>query len=63
MRVQLMLTCLCDALYGDVGAATVKALEHAGCVECIDPMPAKVLTLSILDIWEMLVTSNSSYLS
>ena len=26
-----MLTCLCDALYGDVGAATVKALEHAGC--------------------------------
>ena len=26
-----MLTCLCDAVYGDVGAATVKALEHAGC--------------------------------
>ncbi len=31
MRVQLMLTCLCDAVYGDVGAATVKVLEHAGC--------------------------------
>lgn len=26
-----MLTCLCDAVYGDVGAATVKVLEHAGC--------------------------------
>ncbi len=26
-----MLTCLCDALYGEVGIATVKVLEAAGC--------------------------------
>ncbi|MDR3692039.1 MAG: (Fe-S)-binding protein [Fimbriimonas sp.] len=26
-----MLTCLCDAFYGEVGIATVKVLEHAGC--------------------------------
>lgn len=31
MRVQLMLTCLCDAFFGEVGIATVKALEHVGC--------------------------------
>ncbi|MBS1713312.1 MAG: (Fe-S)-binding protein [Armatimonadetes bacterium] len=30
MRVQLMLTCLCDAFYGEVGIATVKVLEQAG---------------------------------
>lgn len=26
-----MLTCLCDALYGEVGVATVRVLESAGC--------------------------------
>lgn len=31
MRVSLLLTCLCDALYGEVGIATVAVLEHAGC--------------------------------
>ena len=31
MTVRLMLTCLCDAFYGDVGVAAVKVLEHAGC--------------------------------
>jgi L-lactate dehydrogenase complex protein LldE len=31
MNVQLMLTCLCDAFYGDVGIAAVRVLEHAGC--------------------------------
>jgi L-lactate dehydrogenase complex protein LldE len=31
MRVQLMLTCLCDAFYGEVGIATATVLEHAGC--------------------------------
>jgi len=30
-RVQLMLTCLCDAFYDDVATAAVTALEHAGC--------------------------------
>jgi L-lactate dehydrogenase complex protein LldE len=30
-RVQLMATCLCDAMYDDVGKATVEVLEHAGC--------------------------------
>jgi len=30
-KVRLMLTCLCDAFYGEVGIATVKVLEHAGC--------------------------------
>jgi L-lactate dehydrogenase complex protein LldE len=34
--VQLMLTCLCDALYGEVGIATVKVLEHAGCEVLFD---------------------------
>jgi L-lactate dehydrogenase complex protein LldE len=29
--VELMLTCLCDALYGQVGVATVRVLEAAGC--------------------------------
>lgn len=31
MKVRLMLTCLCDAFYGEVGIATVRVLEHAGC--------------------------------
>lgn len=31
MRVRLMLTCLCDAFYGEVGIAAVRVLEHAGC--------------------------------
>jgi len=26
-----MLTCLCDAFYGEVGIAAVRVLEHAGC--------------------------------
>jgi len=30
-RVQLMATCLCDAFYDDVAAATVQVLEHLGC--------------------------------
>lgn len=30
-RVQLMATCLCDALYDDVARATVEVLEHLGC--------------------------------
>jgi len=30
-RVQLMLTCLCDAFFDDVGMATVEVLEHLGC--------------------------------
>lgn len=29
-RVQLMATCLCDAFYDDVAAATVQVLEHLG---------------------------------
>ena len=29
--VQLMATCLCDAFYDDVAAATVEVLEHLGC--------------------------------
>ena len=29
--VQLMATCLCDAFYDDVAAATVEVLEYAGC--------------------------------
>jgi L-lactate dehydrogenase complex protein LldE len=32
-----MLTCLCDAIYGDVGIATVKVLEHLGCEVEFDP--------------------------
>lgn len=31
MRVQLMLTCLCDAFFGEVGIATTRVLEAAGC--------------------------------
>ncbi|MBS1723350.1 MAG: (Fe-S)-binding protein [Armatimonadetes bacterium] len=31
MRVQLLLTCLCDAFYGEVGIASVRVLEHLGC--------------------------------
>lgn len=31
MKVQLQLTCLCDAFYGEVGVAAVRILEHAGC--------------------------------
>lgn len=31
MRVKLLLTCLCDAFYGEVGIATTRVLEHAGC--------------------------------
>jgi L-lactate dehydrogenase complex protein LldE len=30
-RIQLMVTCLCDAFYDDVAAATVEVLEHLGC--------------------------------
>ncbi|HVW21441.1 MAG TPA: (Fe-S)-binding protein [Opitutaceae bacterium] len=30
-RVQLMATCLCDAFYDDVAAATVEVLERLGC--------------------------------
>jgi L-lactate dehydrogenase complex protein LldE len=30
-RVQLMATCLCDAFFDDVAAATVEVLEHLGC--------------------------------
>ncbi len=29
--VKLMLTCLCDAFYGEVGIAAVRVLEHCGC--------------------------------
>lgn len=31
MTVRLMLTCLSDAFFGEVGIATVRVLEHAGC--------------------------------
>lgn len=31
MNAQLMLTCICDALYGEVGIAATKVLEYAGC--------------------------------
>jgi L-lactate dehydrogenase complex protein LldE len=31
MTVRLMLTCLCDAFFGEVGIATVRVLEHLGC--------------------------------
>ena len=31
MTVRLMLTCLCDAFYGEVGIATVRVLEYLGC--------------------------------
>jgi L-lactate dehydrogenase complex protein LldE len=30
-RVKVMVTCLCDAFYDDVGVATVQVLEHLGC--------------------------------
>lgn len=30
-RVQLMLTCLCDAFFDDVAKASVEVLEHLGC--------------------------------
>ncbi len=30
-RVQLMVTCLCDAFHDDVAAATLEVLEHLGC--------------------------------
>lgn len=36
MKVQLMLTCLCDAFYGEVGIATVKVLESLGCTVTFD---------------------------
>lgn len=32
-----MLTCLCDSAYGEVGVATVKALEYAGCEVSFNP--------------------------
>jgi len=31
-----MLTCLCDAYFGEVGIATVRVLEHAGCEVTFD---------------------------
>lgn len=31
-----MLTCLCDAYYGEVGIATTRVLEHAGCKVVFD---------------------------
>lgn len=31
-----MLTCLCDAYFGEVGIATVRALEHLGCEVVFD---------------------------
>ncbi len=31
MKVQFMLTCLCDAFFGEVGIAAVKVLRAAGC--------------------------------
>jgi L-lactate dehydrogenase complex protein LldE len=31
MTVRLMLTCLCDAFYGEVGIAAVNLLEYLGC--------------------------------
>ncbi len=35
-KVRLMLTCLCDAFFGEVGIATVRVLEHAGCTVVFD---------------------------
>lgn len=32
-----MLTCLCDAFYGDVGISTVRVLEHLGCEVVFPP--------------------------
>jgi len=37
MTVRLMLTCLNDAFYGEVGIATVRVLEHVGCRVEFDP--------------------------
>lgn len=31
MRVKLLLTCLCDVFFGEVGIAAAKVLAHAGC--------------------------------
>ena len=31
MKVRLMLSCLCDAVYGEVGVATARVLESADC--------------------------------
>lgn len=31
MKVQLMLTCLCDAFFGEVGISAVRVLEACGC--------------------------------
>jgi L-lactate dehydrogenase complex protein LldE len=36
MTVRLMLTCLCDAFYGDVGIASVRVLEECGCTVRFD---------------------------
>jgi L-lactate dehydrogenase complex protein LldE len=36
MQVSLMLTCLCDALYGEVGIASARVLEHVGCTVQFD---------------------------
>jgi L-lactate dehydrogenase complex protein LldE len=36
MRLSLLLTCLCDAFYGEVGIATVRVLERAGCEVVFD---------------------------
>jgi len=35
--VHLMLTCLCDAMFADVGRATTRVLEYAGCQVEFDP--------------------------
>ena len=37
MTVRLLLTCLCDAFYGEVGIASVKVLEDCGCTVSFDP--------------------------
>lgn len=37
MTVRLMLTCLCDAVYGEVGIAAVRVLEECGCTVQFDP--------------------------
>ncbi|GAB4321307.1 MAG: (Fe-S)-binding protein [Candidatus Sumerlaeia bacterium] len=36
-RVHLMLTCLCDALFADVGRSVVRVLEHLGVEVVFDP--------------------------
>ncbi len=35
-RVRLMLTCLVDSFFGEVGIASVRVLEHAGCEVLFD---------------------------